>query len=119
MIKKSFWGKFSLPCGSQSSLYFWLQCWSLSLLQCAVNVYKKYCNCACGDRSGSGSLYTLCVLKVHPGSNPQDDEEHGYTCGKAESKSSKWSLCALNISVQINFLLYYNWDKFFYIHRNW
>lgn len=22
-------------------------------------------------------LYTLCVLKVHSGSDPQDDEEHG------------------------------------------
>lgn len=43
-------------------------------------------NCACGEKSRNGGLYTLSVLKVNPGSNPYEDEEHRYTCGKTKKK---------------------------------
>lgn len=47
-------------------------------------------NCACGVKSSNGGLYTLSVLKVNPGSNPYEDEEHGHTCGETKRKKKNY-----------------------------
>lgn len=71
---------------------------------CKVNALSVH------NKDKSGRLYTLCVLKVQPGSNPQDDEEHGHTWGEAEGEHTERPC-----SIQSIPYFYYHWDTFTWV----